>query len=143
MSGASKIGLEKRDGYKVGRDPREMSHDELRQMGHKPMSALKAMRLKCLDCCNFSPNEVRLCVAVDCPNWPFRLGKSPWRSPMSAEAKAKLAANFGPNIGPVAIGSQKTGGQNTASGSDGGLPPNDTGGDLLPKKLTVNPEGAK
>jgi len=143
MSGASKIGLEKRDGYDVGRDPREMSQDDLRQMGHKPMSALKAMRLRCLDCCTFSANEVRLCVAVDCPSWPFRLGKHPWRQPMSAEAKAKLAANFGPNIAPVPIGAHKTAGQITASGLDGGLPPNDPDGDFLPKKLTTNPEGAK
>jgi len=143
MSGASKIGLEKRDGYDVGRDPREMSVAEFSEAGHDRISRGKAMRIKCLDCCGDSANEVRLCVAVDCALWPFRLGKSPWRSPMSAEAKAKLAANFGPNIGPAAIGSQKTGGQNIASGSDRGLPPNDTGGDFLPKKLTVNPEGAK
>jgi hypothetical protein len=81
-----KVGIESRDGADVGRDPRKMSQDELLQMGHARVSPMRALRLKCLDCCNGSGQEVRLCTAVDCPSWPFRMGKNPWRAPAS-EAK--------------------------------------------------------
>jgi len=27
-------------------------------------------------------SEVRKCVAMSCPNWPFRMNKNPWRAPM-------------------------------------------------------------
>src|SRR5215472_3550002 len=68
------------DGTMTGRDPRRMSPGQLEAMGHQRTSAQEALRQKCLDCCAGSPNEVRLCVAVACPSWPFRMGKSPWRS---------------------------------------------------------------
>lgn len=74
------FGLERRDGYDVGRDPRSMGAEELSQLGHSRVSPLRALRLKCLDCCNDSAQEVRLCTAVDCPSWPFRMGKNPWAS---------------------------------------------------------------
>jgi hypothetical protein len=77
------------DGTMTGRDPRRMSPDELEAMGHQRMSVIEALRLRCLDCCAGSPNEVRLCVAVACPSWPFRMGKSPWRPKPS---EGRLAA---------------------------------------------------
>jgi hypothetical protein len=72
--------------YLVGRDPRQMTQDELRAMGQVPMSPMAAIRSKCLDCCAGAPSEVRRCSAVACSNWPFRTGKNPWRLPVS-EAK--------------------------------------------------------
>jgi hypothetical protein len=74
------IGVERRDGFDVGRDPRDMSAGDLEQLGHARVSPLRALRLKSLDCCNDSAQEVRLCTAVDCPSWPFRMGKNPWAS---------------------------------------------------------------
>lgn len=68
------------EGGQVGRDPRKMSSAELQSIGHQPMSPIEALRLKCLDCCAGSAHEVRLCVAVACPNWPFRMGHSPFRA---------------------------------------------------------------
>ena len=82
------IGLELRDGFDVGRDPRAMSADDLQQLGHARVSPLRALRLKCLDCCNDSAQEVRLCTAVDCPSWPFRMGKNPWSGPISDARRA-------------------------------------------------------
>lgn len=41
---------------------------------------LKAIRLKCLDCCCDSANEVKLCPCEKCPLHPFRFGKNPYRS---------------------------------------------------------------
>ena len=83
MNPCRHIGLERRDGFDVGRDPRVMATAELEQLGHARVSPLRALRLKCLDCCNGSAQEVRLCTAVDCPSWPFRMGKSPWSAPVS------------------------------------------------------------
>ena len=80
------------DGYMTGRDPRTMSPVELTGLGHKSMSPQDALRLKCLDCCAGSPNEVRLCVAITCPNWPFRMGKSPWKVPRRLTEEQQQAA---------------------------------------------------
>ena len=90
MSANRMIGLELRNGRDVGRDPREMTAAELSVLGHQPMSPLKALRLRCIDCFGDSANEVRLCTAVQCPAWPFRMGKNPWRSPVS-EARRNQA----------------------------------------------------
>ncbi len=38
---------------------------------------LKAMRAKCIDCCNGQVKEIRLCPITECPLWPYRLGKRP------------------------------------------------------------------
>ena len=43
-------------------------------------SPIKAIKAKCLDCCCGQREEVKLCPAVDCPLYPFRLGKNPNRS---------------------------------------------------------------
>lgn len=71
-----------------------MTRDELQALGHQPMSAQKALRLHCLDCCAGSTMEVKLCAAVKCPSWPFRLGKSPWKNKraMSDEQLATASA---------------------------------------------------
>lgn len=83
MKPAQKAVLEKRAGWDVGRDPRQVSRDELIAAGHKPMSPLKALRARCIDCCAAQPGEVRLCTAVACPSWPFRMGSNPWRKEAS------------------------------------------------------------
>ena len=49
-------------------------------MEEKHISPLKAIRLKCLDCCCGSPSEVKLCPCEKCPIYPFRLGKNPNRA---------------------------------------------------------------
>lgn len=43
---------------------------------HNPV---KAIREKCLDCCNGSTLEVKECTCENCPIYPFRLGKNPFR----------------------------------------------------------------
>ena len=97
MNPAQKALLEKRQGWDVGRDPRRVSRDELVAAGHKPMSPLKALRARCIDCCAGSANEVRLCTAVSCPAWPFRLGSSPWRPPAS-EARREAQRQAGARL---------------------------------------------
>ena len=94
MSQHRHIGLEREDGYDVGRDPRALSTDELERLGHAHVSPLRALRLKCLDCCNGSAREVRLCTAVDCPSWPFWMGRNPWAGPVS-EARREHGRRLG------------------------------------------------
>lgn len=48
---------------------------------------LKAIRHKCLDCSGDSADEVRKCVIPECPLFPFRFGKNPFRTPMSEEQR--------------------------------------------------------
>ena len=85
------VGLEDRNGALVGRDPREMTTAELGQLGQQSMSPMKALRLRCLDCCAGSTARVRLCVSATCPSWPFRMGRSPWRQPISDATRERLA----------------------------------------------------
>jgi len=76
-------------GRLIGRDPRRMTQDELRAMGHEPMPVLKAMRAHCLDCCGGSASEVRMCVSYHCPQWEFRMGTNPFRKPASEAQRAQ------------------------------------------------------
>jgi hypothetical protein len=85
-----KPGLKLHKGHLAGRDPREMTREELREAGHEPMTPLKALRAHCLDCCGHQEKEVALCPAVDCPAWSFRTGHDPWRKPAS-EARREAA----------------------------------------------------
>ena len=41
------------------------------------LTPLKAIRKKCLDCCNWSAHEVKMCPAERCPLYPYRFGRDP------------------------------------------------------------------
>lgn len=71
------------DGRRIGRDPRQMTPEELRALGHEPMPVLKITRKHCLDCYGGSAEEVRKCTADKCANWPIRMATNPWRQPAS------------------------------------------------------------
>lgn len=43
----------------------------------KKITAGKAIRAKCLECSNFSYEEVRSCQIKTCALYPFRFGKDP------------------------------------------------------------------
>lgn len=47
-------------------------------MEEKRISPLKAIRLKCLDCCCGSSHEVKLCPCTKCPLHLFREGHNPF-----------------------------------------------------------------
>jgi hypothetical protein len=65
-------------------------------------SPLKAIREKCLDCCCWSESEVRLCTAVDCALYYFRMGKN--NSPkhkkkeLTDEQREAMRKNFEKNV---------------------------------------------
>ena len=44
------------------------------------MTPLKAIRVKCLDCCCGQAHEVKLCPCSDCSLYPFRFGNNPNRT---------------------------------------------------------------
>ena len=57
---------------------------------------VKAIRLKCLDCCCGSYTEVDKCTARQCALYPFRSGKNPFRTKreLSDEERERLAAQL-------------------------------------------------
>ena len=59
---------------------------------HNPV---KAIREKCLDCCGGSTLEVKECTAENCPIYPFRLGKNPFRQKreLTEEQRRTLTAS--------------------------------------------------
>ena len=65
-------------GARVGKAPADVP-SEILSLYYGEKNPLKALRGRCLDCCCGSPTEVRKCVAVDCPSWPFRMGVNPFR----------------------------------------------------------------
>lgn len=76
-------------------------------MEEKKISPLKAIRLKCLDCCCGSAHEVKLCAATQCPLYPFREGVNPNRKPReyTEEQKAALVSRLRKN-NPINIGEE-------------------------------------
>ena len=41
------------------------------------LTPVKAIRLRCLDCCCWNQNEVRLCAYKSCALFPYRMGRKP------------------------------------------------------------------
>lgn len=89
---AYEIGTEIYNGLAKGKDPRNMSSEELNNMGHIDTPLLKVIRSKCIDCCGGEQNEVRMCTAVGCQLWPYRMNKNPFRKrSLTDEQRKELA----------------------------------------------------
>jgi len=80
------------EGELIGKHPGDVPLPILSHY-HSEANPLKALRLRCLDCCCGSAPEVRKCTAVACPSWPFRMGTNPFRAKrvLSAEQKQAMA----------------------------------------------------
>jgi len=141
MSQHRHIGLERQDGFDVGRDPRTMTTEDLEQLGHARVSPLRALRLKCLDCCNGAAREVRLCTAVDCPSWPFRMGKNPWAGPVS-QARREHGRRLGRRRAADLAHAFSEKDEKDGSPSDGVTQPADAPAGLL-KSEKDKPEGGR
>ena len=57
-----------------------------------PLRPLRAIRMKCAECCCGNLAEVRRCAMTDCTLWPYRLGKRPVES-CTPNKRAGLATN--------------------------------------------------
>jgi len=80
-------------GHLIGRDPRRITADQFDQAGIESAPVLAVIKAKCLDCCVGQADEVRKCVLVRCPNWPYRMGVNPFRTvKLSDEERARRAA---------------------------------------------------
>ena len=42
-------------------------------------NTMRAIRLKCYDCSSYQSNEAKDCPVTNCPLYPFRNGKNPFR----------------------------------------------------------------
>jgi hypothetical protein len=79
-------------GELIGKRPEDVPSEILSRY-YRAKNPLKALRGRCLDCCCDNAAEVRKCVSVDCPSWPFRMGTNPFRKKreLSPEQKAAMA----------------------------------------------------
>jgi hypothetical protein len=66
------------DGELIGKHPCDVP-SQILSLNFRAQNPSKAIREKCLDCCCANAAEVRKCVAVDCPLWPFRMSTNPFR----------------------------------------------------------------
>lgn len=77
-------------GNLIGRDPRDISANEWQEHMPDAVIGLKAIRAKCIECCNGNGSEVRKCVCTECPLWPLRMGTQPKAlREVRSQAKAK------------------------------------------------------
>lgn len=86
-------------GELIGRDPRRISTAEFDEAGIDGAAILAVIRAKCLDCCVQQEAEVRKCVAILCPNWPYRTGVNPFRSVNISEAERERRSERGKALG--------------------------------------------
>lgn len=57
----------------------------------KTFTPLEAIKMKCLDCMGGMKSEVKLCPITDCPLYPYRLGKNPFRTKREYTEEEKAA----------------------------------------------------
>jgi hypothetical protein len=77
-------GLKLHEGHPAGRDPREMTQDELAEAGHQPKPPLQAIRAHCLDCCG---DQKRKCCSA--PPLVALPGPSAWAPIPGANLQAR------------------------------------------------------
>ena len=71
---------------------------EQKRKSAKPLTPLRAIRLKCLDCSAGSAYEVRRCHITDCSLHPYRFGHNPKRAgigPKNAKFRNESVAESG------------------------------------------------
>ena len=54
---------------------------------------VKAIRMKCLECSGGATSEVERCVIPECPLYPFRFGKNPYRQKREMSEEQREAAS--------------------------------------------------
>lgn len=73
--------------------------EEFDQEVSENTNVLRAIRLKCYECSCYQSNEVKDCPVTNCPLYPFRLGKNPFRKKeLTEEKKKELRERFINNV---------------------------------------------
>ena len=57
----------------------------------KQKTPIQAIRAKCLDCTCNQPKEVRECLVLTCPLWPYRMGRRPTEAEREALVRREEA----------------------------------------------------
>ena len=57
---------------------------------------IKAIRMKCLDCTCGQVKEIRLCPIINCPLYPYRMGRRPDKATVDT-----LKEFYGENVEPT------------------------------------------
>ena len=83
--------------HNIGRNPNDLTLEELEEGGHKPRSPAKAIRHMCCECMGGDWRPVATCGSILCPLWPFRMGSRPkaWRGLRSSNTDANPHAPQG------------------------------------------------
>ena len=66
------------NGSFVGVHPKDLTEQELNDLGHEKIPLKEVLRQKCLDCSNHQMKEIRNCAVVTCPLWPYRMNYNPF-----------------------------------------------------------------
>lgn len=68
------------------------TEEDFRKEVSENTNVLRAIKLKCLDCSTYNINEIKECPVKNCPLYPFRLGRNPFRKrELSEEERTKLS----------------------------------------------------
>jgi hypothetical protein len=73
----------------IGRDPRQMSREDMIALGHQPLPLLDIIRANCIECCGGMQAEVRRCRMVACPMWPYRMATNPLREKITVSEEVR------------------------------------------------------
>jgi hypothetical protein len=65
----------------------------IKKVKPKPLTPMKAIRAKCIDCSGDNRSEVALCVVRDCPLWYYRSGKKTGMKRNFTEEQRKQASD--------------------------------------------------
>ena len=68
-----------------------MKRTDERRKAMNPLTPIKAIRAKCLDCCCGSANEVRECTLEKCGLHAYRMGRNPNIKPREYTQEQKEA----------------------------------------------------
>jgi hypothetical protein len=108
-------------GELIGRDPRKVTVEEFTSAGIAGTmiggEGLDVLRAKCLDCCCEQEAEVRKCVAIVCPNWPYRMNANPFRKQNVSDADREARRERGRALAARRHGSRSTPVENTSASS--------------------------
>jgi hypothetical protein len=81
------------DGRIIGRDPTQISKDELTFLGLRQMDLIDVIRERCIDCkIEHKPRiteAIRECRARECAAWPYRMGINPFVKAKSKKVEVK------------------------------------------------------
>lgn len=83
--------------HSIGRNPNDLTIEELAEGGHTPQRPAKAIRHFCFECMGEDWKSVKTCGSIKCPLWPYRMGSrpKPWRGLRSSNTGVNPRTSVG------------------------------------------------